>query len=190
MAAPGDTFLFVRCYDDADESAQVWAFTSPPSSGTGANGDLAVVVNGALSKLQQKVGGAWVDLGLSYQSWRFFGNWTDASKQYLGATDAVELASPNLSALIVAPCDGEVVAAIVHCENASGSTVCSLYKNSADVTTDTQTLNATTSTQFSFSSSNTFSKGDRIGIAIDPTTAGSPGRITAQVIVRLDWTTL
>ena len=62
MAAPGDTFLFVRCYDDGDESAQVWAFTAVPSNSLGADGDMGIIVNGASSKLQQKIGGTWTDV--------------------------------------------------------------------------------------------------------------------------------
>lgn len=62
MAAPGDTFLFVRCYDDGDESAQVWAFTAVPSNSLGADGDMGIIVDGASSKLQQKIGGTWTDV--------------------------------------------------------------------------------------------------------------------------------
>lgn len=62
MPAPGETILYVRCADDADESARVYAFTAVPSNSLGADGDMAIIVNGGSSKLQQRIGGTWTDV--------------------------------------------------------------------------------------------------------------------------------
>ena len=62
MPAPGETILYVRCADDADENARIYAFAAAPSNALGADGDMAVIVSGGSSKLQQKIGGSWTDV--------------------------------------------------------------------------------------------------------------------------------
>lgn len=71
------------------------------------------------------------------------------------------------------PYPGRLEKVVVYGSGAGGSTVVGFHKNGSGTAsaTDTQTVAAVTSTEFTFASGASFDAGDRIHISIDPTSA-------------------
>jgi len=121
----------------------------------------------------------------------FFGQWTDASKQYLDPHNTTENASVTFTEQIVAPANGWIAAGFLRVNVAGGST--NVFPNINGV--DGSSVNiasATTGTshKVTFGTSYTFTKGDLIAFAVDPTTALSPGEVIFTAVLMLDFTTM
>jgi hypothetical protein len=129
----------------------------------------------------------------AYAPWvrGFYGNWTDASKQYVDPYATTENASVNFTEQIVAPADGWIAACFVRVSAAGGSTNVFPNINGSDGTA-VNIASATTGTthKATFGTSYTFSKGDLIAFAVDPTTALSPGECLLTAVLMLDFTTM
>jgi len=129
----------------------------------------------------------------AYAPWvrDFFGQWTDASKQYLDPHNTTENASVTFTEQIVAPANGWIATGFLRVNVAGGST--NVFPNINGV--DGSSVNiasATTGTshKVTFGTSYTFTKGDLIAFAVDPTTALSPGEVIFTAVLMLDFTTM
>jgi hypothetical protein len=129
----------------------------------------------------------------AYAPWvrDFFGQWTDASKQYLDPHNTTENSTVSFTEQIVAPANGWIAAGFLRVNVAGGSTNVWPNVNGSDGTVQ-NIASATTGTthKVTFGTSYTFTKGDLIAFAVDPTTASSPGEVIFTAVLMLDFTTM
>ena len=121
----------------------------------------------------------------------FFGQWTDASKQYLDPHNTTENASVTMVEQIVLPANGWIAEAFLRVSANAGSTTVRPNINGVDGTVVTvNPVNAGTTYKFTFGTSYTFTKGDLLTFAVDPTTASSPGECILTAVLMCDLTTM
>jgi len=95
---------------------------------------------------------------------------------YIPINSTVDSNATSYQRQWVAPFDGSLEKIRLYAESAGGNTVCKLYVNgdfnagdSANSTSDTKNISATTTATFTFSSGNTYSAGDLIRVTINGT---------------------
>ena len=106
-------------------------------------------------------------------------NYTGTDERFIPITGITDGSTISYQRKWIAPFDGTLHKLLIHTEDATGNTVCKLYKNgSVASTSNTVNVSATTTATFTFSSGNTYSSGDMLAISMDVTNGAADVQVT------------